>query len=326
MNYLDDFFFAALCKLLCDLQVQSFLELCNDIRFPVSLEKMFWGMTKLTFLGMLLDSERQIVAVPEDKILKGKVLLTSLLGKKKTTVHKLQSLCGFLNFLGRSVIPGRAFTRRLYSRYAGNPNLKQQHHIKITSEMRLDMTTWLSFLNHPSIFSRRFLDFSQRPAKDISFYTDASKTIGFGGICGQDWMHEKWNRDFTKSQDPSISYLELYAVTAGIISWLPRFQNMSIVLYCDNQGAIEMINSSTSKCKQCMKLIRIIILNCLIYNVKVSSRHVRGVDNEFSDYLSRDRIQDFLQLAKDRGVFFNQYKTHVSDQIWPLEQLWLSDA
>ena len=83
VNYLDDFFFAALCKLLCDLQVQSFLELCNDIRFPVSLEKTFWGTTKLTFLGMLLDSEQQIVAVPEDKILKGKVLLTSLLGKKE---------------------------------------------------------------------------------------------------------------------------------------------------------------------------------------------------------------------------------------------------
>ena len=39
INYLDDFFFAALLRWACDLQVQEFIDLCNLIRFPVSLEK-----------------------------------------------------------------------------------------------------------------------------------------------------------------------------------------------------------------------------------------------------------------------------------------------
>ena len=100
INYLDDYFFAAICKALCDMQVRTFIEICKMIRFPVSLEKTFWGTTQLTFLGMLLDTIKQIVAIPEEKVLKGRVLITGILNKKKVTVHKLQSLCGFFNFLG----------------------------------------------------------------------------------------------------------------------------------------------------------------------------------------------------------------------------------
>ena len=31
--------------------------------------------------------------------------------QRKITVLQLQKICGFLNFLGRAIIPGRAFTR-----------------------------------------------------------------------------------------------------------------------------------------------------------------------------------------------------------------------
>ena len=38
-NYLDNFFFVALLKLLCDGLVSEFLQICQQINFPVSLEK-----------------------------------------------------------------------------------------------------------------------------------------------------------------------------------------------------------------------------------------------------------------------------------------------
>ena len=46
VNYLDDFFFAALLKAVCDGQVDVFLQVCKQINFPVSLEKTFWGTTR----------------------------------------------------------------------------------------------------------------------------------------------------------------------------------------------------------------------------------------------------------------------------------------
>ena len=39
VNYLDDFFFAALMKFLCDEQMRIFMQICSEISFPVSIEK-----------------------------------------------------------------------------------------------------------------------------------------------------------------------------------------------------------------------------------------------------------------------------------------------
>ena len=139
-NYMDDFFFAQLMKLLCNGHVNQFLQVCAAIRFPVSLEKTFWGTTQLVFLGLLIDTVNQWVCIPVEKVQKAKQLLAIVIQKKskKITLNQLQKICGFLNFLGRCIIPGRAFTRRLYT-YTANSQLKPHHHIRVNSEMRDDL-------------------------------------------------------------------------------------------------------------------------------------------------------------------------------------------
>ena len=39
VNYLDDYLFAAALKAFCDWQLQTFLDVCEDVKFPVALEK-----------------------------------------------------------------------------------------------------------------------------------------------------------------------------------------------------------------------------------------------------------------------------------------------
>ena len=67
VNYLDDFFFAALWRSWVNQQLETFLQLCKDISFRVALEKTFWGTTSLIFLGLLIDTVRQVIAIPADK-------------------------------------------------------------------------------------------------------------------------------------------------------------------------------------------------------------------------------------------------------------------
>ena len=68
VNYLDDYFFAAVTKKLCDLQVKTFLGVCQDISFPVSLEKTFRGTTLLVFLGLMIDTVEQLICIPLEKL------------------------------------------------------------------------------------------------------------------------------------------------------------------------------------------------------------------------------------------------------------------
>ena len=137
VNYLDDFFFVGFTPEDCNHQMRAFLEICEFINFPVSMDKTFWAATKITFLGLLIDTESQKVYVPIDKLNKAEKLITKIILKKKARIDELQRLCGLLNFFAKCIVPARAFTRRLYSKTLGY-NLKPHHHVDLDDEMNLD--------------------------------------------------------------------------------------------------------------------------------------------------------------------------------------------
>ena len=82
VNYLDDYLFAAALKTMCDQQIRTFLDVCEEIRFPVALEKTFWGESVMVFLGMLLDSQRQIICIPMDKLVKASNWVNYFINKR----------------------------------------------------------------------------------------------------------------------------------------------------------------------------------------------------------------------------------------------------
>ena len=322
INYLDDFLFVALLRAFCEAQLDLFLNVCDQIGMPVSLEKTFRSSTQMIFLGFLIDTVRQIIMIPTEKLEKGRKLIETVLSKasKKITVKQLQKICGFLNFLGRCIIPGRAFTRRLYNPL-GNNKLKPHHHIRINLEMRADLSMWQTFLCHPSSFARGFLDTAnQIQADTIAMASDPSKgkTLGFGAICQDSWTFGQWPEGFIEIFDLSIAYLELFALVVGVKLWINRFANKQIVLFCDNQSVVAMVNSTTSSCKNCMILIRILVLECLYNNVRVFARYIKSADNKAPDYLSRLKFDSFRALKSS----WEAEPTPILENLWPIMKCW----
>ena len=322
VNYLDDFLFVALIKYCCDQQIQVFLDTCDEIGLPVSLEKTEWGCTLQQFLGMLIDTINQVVGVPVDKIKRAKDLIAQILNGKKTTVYLMQKICGFLNFLCRCIVPGRAFTRGLHCYF--NSKMKPHYHLNVTKDMRADLKMWLSFLEEPSAYCRPFIDFNEVLQADVlNWYMDASGNIGIGGIFNEFWFQQKWDLDFIHKKKPSITYLELHAVCVSIFLWLPLVQNKRICLFCDNSGAKDIINTAASRCKNCRVLIRLLTLECMKWNVRVFARYVRSRENFLADNLSRFKMKEFWRDIKrlDRNV--QQEASPIPEQLWPLDKLWI---
>ena len=327
INYLDDYLFAALIKSACDSQVNVFLTICKIINFPVNLDKTWFGVTTLTFLGMLIDTLRQVVCVPVEKIQKALNLIGYILSRRKITVHQLQRLCGFLNFLCKCVVPGRAFTRRLYAHTSSKSGkLLPHHHIRVTQEMKLDLQIWNLFLQHPSVFSRPFIDFSEFiTADELDFYTDASGNfrLGFGGICGRSFMFQQWDTQFMQMKNPSIQYMELFAVAAAVLAWINRFKNRRIIIFTDNDSVKHMINNSTASCKNCMVLIRFITLECLINNVRIFAKYVPTDENSLADSLSRLQKSRFYNELQKLNKTVDRSFTEIPSQIWPISKIWM---
>ena len=319
VNYLDDFLFVAMFAKFCNLNIQTFLDVCTSINFPVALDKTFWATTVLTFLGLLIDTENQIISIPVEKINKASDTLNGILSRKSKKLKRkeLERICGTFNFFGKCIVPGRAFTRRLYS-YGSS--LKPHHHIYINRELRQDLMVWKLFLEHPSIFARPFSHLVSK-AVDVNFYTDASRNpaLGCGGICDGAWFYTKWDSKFIRQKRPSIAYLELYAVTVGIVNWIEKFSNKHVAIFCDNQSVIHMVNNTTSKCKNCMTLIRIIVLKAMTHNVQITVKYVKSADNVLSDHLSRLRLKAFHRLTFGK---VNAKADRIPRDLWPMKKLW----
>ena len=189
--------------------------------------------------------------------------------------------------------------------------------------MKADLRMWLTFLLHPTVFCRPFLDFSKfLIADEIDMYSDASGKLGMGALCRSAWMFQMWDQNFLKKFKPSIEYLELFAVTAAVLTWIQQFKNRRIILFCDNQSVVDMINFTTTSCKNCMVLIRMIVLRGLLDNVRIFARHVKGVDNGYADSLSRNKINLFKELCMKAGKVINLEATPIPDVMWPVQKIW----
>ena len=247
-------------------------------------------------------------------------MIDTLLDRKsrKVKVLEMQKLCGYLNFLCRCIVPGRVFVKRLY--ICGS-QLKPHHHVKLTAENRMDLQIWKIFLMHPEAVSRPFMDFRNITAPDIDMYSDASRNfeLGFGAYCGTEWTYGQWDRTFMEKYEPSIEYLELFAVTVAVLNWIKIFKNKRITLFCDNEAVVNMINKTSSKCKHCMVLLRMLVLEGLIQNVRINARHVGTKENGKADALSRLDFKRFWKLAP----YMNDVPTPIPIDIWPLDKIWM---
>ena len=189
--------------------------------------------------------------------------------------------------------------------------------------MKADLWVWKEFILHPSVFCRKFADFDMvREAPDIEFFTDSSGNpkLGGGSLCGKEWFFVGWNEQFLRIAKPSIEYLELYSLTAGILLWIHKFHDSKVNLFCDNKAVVSMVNNCSSKCRNCMVLIRLIVLQCLKFNVVVRVKYVRSGANARADAISRRKFELFHQLSQYKA---QENPQKMPDVLIPMSKIWI---
>ena len=201
--------------------------------------------------------------------------------------------------------------------------LKPYHHVQLDCEFKLDCETWLKFLTDADmqkIVCRPMTDFDDKSFPDIRFYSDVSKlaTLGFGCILNDKWIFGQWPKDFIEQNDPSIEYLELFALVAGQYTWEKDLRNSRVTVFCDNVAVVHIVNKTSSSCGWCMKLVCMLVLNGLKFNCRVRAKYVGTKRNGIADSLSRLQLCRFQRLAPN----MNPTPDKVSDSIWPITKLW----
>lgn len=317
--YLDDAICIAGSSQESDNQLDTYIRVCDEINYPLSEEKTIRSTPTIVFLGMFLDLVNRLVSIPLEKKSKAVRKIEDILARKKIRMHKLQKLTGLLHFLGRAIVPGRAFTRRLYYKTAG---LMQHHHLKVDKDIRDDLTLWLKFLQSEHAYRRPFMDFGPvLQADEINLYSDASKLHGWGCCFKEFWAFGAWNEEEKARVDQgqcSIQVQELLAFAVAVELLAPMLQNRRVVTFYDNQAVVAMINNASSKCRVCMELIRIITLTSMKNNCRFFSKWVSTVDNGTADALSRLDLPRFCKIAKN----MNPDPMSPPKNLCPMKQEW----
>ena len=249
-------------------------------------------------------------------------------------VKELEKFTGLLNFISRAIVPGRTFTRRLYAKFIGakKMGLKHFHHLKLDAEAKADCMMWRRFLENSKShgISRPFVDLEddQEDTIILRLYSDATanEVLGFGVIFEAEWFFQKWEPEFIKTWNPSIEFLELYALCMAVFIWSEKLRNKQSILFCDNQSVCRMISNSSSGCKYCMTLIRKLVLRSLQFNFRVFAHHVSSADNFLADALSRLQIENFRVLAKRNHWEVQPNPVNLDKLLWPLSEYWKSNC
>ena len=297
IHILDDFFIAAAPpRTHCATALCNVLHLFTELDIPIAPGKTFPPSTSLEFMGILLDSSTMEARLPQDKLARTKQALHQWSLKKSTTLRELQSLIGTLQFACRVIAPGRPFLQRTIHLTRGTQ--LPHWHIKLNAGFRKDIKMWVDFLEHWNGVSI-FLDSKVSNPHDLQLFTDASGSLGYGGFLDGLWFQGHWLPEHTlnKKQGISIEWQELFPIYLACVLWGPTWLGKRILMWCDNQSVVAIINSKHSKSPRIMDLVRSITLLTLSYNFTINATHIPGLDNAIADSLSRFQMDRFRALA-----------------------------
>ena len=135
-------------------------------------------------------------------------------------------------------------------------NSNPSHHVRLDAEFKFDCEIWRSFLSRSigRVVCRPMIDLSTMvTSKELNFFSDASANplLGYGAVFNSEWLFNQWEPGYIDNHNPSIEYLELYALAAGILTWGSKLKNKRVTVFCDNQAVVNMVNSTSSSCKNC---------------------------------------------------------------------------
>ena len=117
--------------------------------------------------------------------------------------------------------------------------------------------------------------------ENIQLFTDSAGSVGFGLYFQGRWSQGRWS-EWVLEKKFSIAALELFLIYVAIKLWGKTLANTKVSFRSDNQATVAIINKQTSPCKTIMRMVREIVLNCLLLNISFRAKYIEGKKERYS--------------------------------------------
>ena len=277
----------------CAKNLLTMKAVCNDLGIPLAPEKQEGPSTELTFLGITINTIKQMLSLPSENLTCLLETLDHWIQRKICTRRELESLIGILQHACTVVQPGRTFLRNAIPllRVAKQPH----HHICLNKEFRSDLYWWKTFASHWN--GKSLIIHSQSPETTVT--SDASGSWGCGAWHKQNWFQLPWDDATVKLY---IAVKELLPIVISSAIWGDQWKGHKVQAFCDNTAAVEAINARVSKDKHMMHILRCLFFIEAYHQFQLTACHITGIQNTMADDLSRNQLGSFSNASANPSV------------------------
>ena len=276
--YCDDFFITHPDKQQCRLVMNELMVVLRALGFAINYNKLVGPSTKITFLGVEINSETHTLGLPHKKLQELIEEARTAQNRRSLTKHDLQSLCGKLSWAAQVIYGGRTHLRRLID--ATNCLKRPGHRTRLTHDMKLDIQWWMIFAK---AHNGRSPILDSNPITPVCI--DACLQGG-GGYHAGDWFSVAFS-EWPGTKELSINYKEVLSLLPATHLWAAQWQNKRVFIYSDNQAAVAIINRGSAKQPMVMQHIREIYWASVQHNFRLKAIYYPGRLNVVADAASR---------------------------------------
>jgi hypothetical protein len=238
-HYLDDFIILGTPhSSQCADSLKMVVDTCAELGVPLALDKCEGPRTRLTFLGIELDTETRSLRLPRDKLTRIQDTLDTWRERKVCRRKELESLVGLLHHACKVIRPGRSFLRRMITLLS---SMNDRHVIRLNRAFRADLAWWRMLAAN---WNGTGLIPQDGTTPSTTLFTDASGSWGCGAFWNQRWLQFHWSES---AAHLPISVKEMLPIIMAAATWGAQWHSQLVACYCDNQAVVATLATRSSK-------------------------------------------------------------------------------
>ena len=279
LNYVDDFLGIEYASKIQQSH-QTLITTLRQLGISRSEAKSIPLTQIIEFIGNLVDAHTFTIGVTASRKVEVMRELNKWRFKVQTNRREMETLVGKLQFISNCIKPGRLFVSRLLAELKA---MNRSCSYEVTAQARKDIMWWYYFLPEFSGTAIMWLIDVEEVNQEIA--TD-SCLVAAGGVCGEEYFRVEFPM-YLLNKGYKIAHLELWAIIIGVRMWGPQLMGKYVRMFTDNEAVSIIVNTGHSYDIKLQQLLRELTWWLSVYQVRIKTVHLLGVDNKLLDLLSR---------------------------------------
>ena len=289
VRYVDDFLIVGGSESQVKGDLGLMIDTARSAGFTIQAEKVKGPCRVLEFLGIVLDLDRGVLRISDERMAEIRTILSDCQGLKLISKRRLLRVVGKLAFAARVVRTGRAFLGRLIGLAKSAKAL--HHRVRLSAAARADLAWWQDCIQSHNGTCMMSPDWTQ--GEILHVFTDASD-YGFGAVWGDLWFGMVYSGQMADLRSRSINWRELHVAVRAMATWAPSFAGKKVMFHIDNQATCGILNKLYTPVGELMELVRLWCLLVESHSVITAVVYINTNDNVLADAISRGDLNTFF--------------------------------